>query len=57
MPNNGHIRRQVRRGKRPKHRLTKFESYILATYIFLVGVLGIASIGTGIALIVRSVLL
>ena len=57
MPNNGFVRREIRRGKRPKHKLTKFESYIIATYIFLIGVLGIASIGTGIVLIVRGVLL
>jgi len=56
MPNNGFVRRQIRRGKRPKHKVTKFESYIIATYIFLIGALGIASIGTGIALIVRGVL-
>lgn len=55
MPNNGFVRRQIRRGKRPKHKVTKFESYVIATYIFLVGVLGITSICTGIALIVRGV--
>lgn len=55
MPNNGFVRRQIRRGKRPKHKVTKFESYVIAIYIFLVGVLGITSICTGIALIVRGV--
>lgn len=57
MPNNGFVRRQIRRGKRPKHKVTKFESCVIATYIFLVGVLGITSICTGITLIVRGVLL
>lgn len=54
MPNNGFVRRQIRRGKRPKHKVTKFESYVIATYIFLIGALGIASIGTGVALLIRS---
>lgn len=55
MSNNGFVRRQIRRGKRPKHKVTKFESYVIATYIFLIGALGIASIGTGVALLIRSV--
>ena len=54
MSNNGHIRRQIRRGKRPKHKLTKFESYILAIYIFLIGALGITSICVGVALFIRG---
>ena len=44
MPNNGFNRRQIRRGLKPKHKITKAESYVIATYIFFVGALGVSSI-------------
>lgn len=57
MPNNGFYRRQVRRGLKPKHKITKFESYLIATYIFFVGALGLSAICFSIALLLRELFL
>ena len=50
------FKRRYRRRNSTHHKLTKFESYVIATFITTFSLLGIEAITTSIALIVHDII-